>query len=147
VSVKDNLKDAHNECTGNNITAEYGARCSEVGSIYRGMLKKVAADEGQTDDEFVRQLFAQMYNPDEDTITISGAYATDSDYGMTESALLTGIVYDCLMTALDVPERVLDHLGTTKVLDGQQEDSWNDYNARWTYHPDSGVSLTIWTES
>lgn len=51
--------------------------------------------------------------------------------------------YTCAMNKLAVPHSVLDHIGTTRALDGMQEDSWGDYKARWTYHPDNGISMTI----
>jgi hypothetical protein len=145
VSV-DSLEAAHAQCTGDSAKAELAARHDEVGTIFRDVLKITADGEGLTRDQFIDQVMAEMYNADEQTLTIYGAYGADSDYGMTESGLLAGIVYDCALDALAIPERVLDHIGTTRALDGQQEDSWDDYQARWTYHPDHGVNLTIWTD-
>lgn len=49
----------------------------------------------------------------------------------------------CVFNSLDVPDAVRQHIGTTRALDGQQTDSWDDYTARWTYHPDDGLQMTI----
>ncbi len=43
-----------------------------------------------------------------------------------------------------MPERVRNHVASTRALDGIQEDDWNGYSAQWSYHPDDGLSITIW---
>lgn len=49
----------------------------------------------------------------------------------------------CFLEKLDVPDRVISRMESTRALDGQVEDSWGQYAAFWTYHPDSGLNLTI----
>lgn len=49
----------------------------------------------------------------------------------------------CVMTYLDAPDYVIDHIDNTRALDGQQSDEWDDIEARWSYHPDSGMNLTL----
>jgi hypothetical protein len=49
----------------------------------------------------------------------------------------------CVTVALKTPEFVITHIDETSSNDGPQTDSWDDYTARWKYHPDDGVSLTI----
>jgi hypothetical protein len=144
VETAGNLAAAHEQCIGDSVLSEFNARHNEVGNIYRNIYQMLADGEGMTRDEAIADSLAEMYNADENTITISSAY-DNGEYGMSEGGLLAGIVYDCVLDALAVPERVLDHIGTTRALDGQQEDSWDNYQARWTYHPDDGVNLTIWT--
>lgn len=51
----------------------------------------------------------------------------------------------CVLTALDTPSAVIRHMDTTRALDGTQTDEWDDFRARWTYHPDVGMNLTITT--
>lgn len=34
-------------------------------------------------------------------------------------------------------------IDSTRALDGTQTDSWKDIDARWTYHPDNGLRLTL----
>jgi hypothetical protein len=63
-------------------------------------------------------------------ITVGGAYMT--------STMMT-----CVFNSLNVPSAVREHIGTTRALDGQQTDTWDDYTARWTYHPDDGLQMTI----
>ena len=54
---------------------------------------------------------------------------------------------ECVLEWLDVPDRVMAHIGDTRALDGQQTDSWDDLEARWTYHPDDGLEMTIWLDA
>lgn len=49
----------------------------------------------------------------------------------------------CVFDQLSVPAAVREHVATTRALDGQQTDSWSGYTARWTYHPDAGLQMTI----
>jgi hypothetical protein len=66
-------------------------------------------------------------------VTVAGAYmATDT---MT-----------CVFGELQMPDAVRQHVGSTRALDGQQTDSWPGYTARWTYHPDDGLQMTIRTD-
>lgn len=51
--------------------------------------------------------------------------------------------YDCVLGELGVPRAVKDHMGSTRALDGTQTDEWDGLKARWTYHPDDGISMTI----
>lgn len=49
----------------------------------------------------------------------------------------------CLLTGLEAPDHVAQHINSTRALDGQQTDGWDHYEARWTYHPDDGLQITI----
>lgn len=49
----------------------------------------------------------------------------------------------CLLTELDAPDYVTQHVDSTRALDGQQTDEWGTYEARWTYHPDDGLQITF----
>ena len=49
----------------------------------------------------------------------------------------------CVLVALDTPEYVIDHIESTRALDGQQTAEWGDFSARWTYHPDSGIQMSL----
>jgi hypothetical protein len=49
----------------------------------------------------------------------------------------------CVLTELDVPESVIHQMDATRALDGMQTASWGDYTAKWNYHPDNGMWLTI----
>lgn len=49
----------------------------------------------------------------------------------------------CLLLALDTPTAVIEHMSTTRALDGMQTTNWDEVDARWTYHPDSGMNLTM----
>lgn len=49
----------------------------------------------------------------------------------------------CVLAELDTPDYVIQHIDSTRALDGQQTDEWGDFEARWTYHPDSGMQMTV----
>ena len=51
----------------------------------------------------------------------------------------------CVLDHLGTPDAVREHISSTRALDGQQTDSWPGYAARWTYHPDDGLQMTIRT--
>lgn len=50
---------------------------------------------------------------------------------------------DCVLGRLGMPAAVEQHVLSTRALDGQQTDTWPGYSARWTYHPDDGLEMTI----
>jgi hypothetical protein len=49
----------------------------------------------------------------------------------------------CVLGYLHVPDSVLEHMESTRALDGMQTASWDRYSARWNYHPDSGFDIVI----
>lgn len=49
----------------------------------------------------------------------------------------------CFLRGLGAPDYVAQHISTTRALDGQQTDEWDDIEARWTYHPDNGLQITF----
>lgn len=50
----------------------------------------------------------------------------------------------CVLVELDTPSRVTSAMDSTRALDGTLTDSWDVFQARWNYHPNSGLNLTIW---
>lgn len=52
----------------------------------------------------------------------------------------------CILYGLDVPDHVVSHIESTRALDGQQTDSWDGISARWTYHPERGLTLVLVAE-
>lgn len=49
----------------------------------------------------------------------------------------------CILENLGVTAAVLNHMENTRALDGRQTDSWSNFTASWTYHPDDGLDITI----
>lgn len=49
----------------------------------------------------------------------------------------------CVLGNADAPDFVTKHIESTRALDGQQTDIWDGYEARWTYHPDDGLQITV----
>jgi hypothetical protein len=49
----------------------------------------------------------------------------------------------CVLEALDVPDATLNLIQTTRALDGRQDGTWGDVDATWSYHPDSGLNMTL----
>lgn len=52
----------------------------------------------------------------------------------------------CVISALEMPDRIVSAIDTTRGLDGTLDDSWDGLNAQWKYHPDDGLHLTIWID-
>jgi type II secretory pathway pseudopilin PulG len=50
---------------------------------------------------------------------------------------------ECMLAHLKAPQSVEVAIGQTRALDGRQSDSWDGFEASWTYHPDDGASLLI----
>ncbi len=49
----------------------------------------------------------------------------------------------CILKALGGGTAVEQHVKTTRALDGQQTEEWSGIRARWTYHPDDGLQMTV----
>jgi cell division septation protein DedD len=49
----------------------------------------------------------------------------------------------CVLNAVDTPESVINHMSKTRSLDGTQSDTWGDFSATWTYHPDHGLDIIL----
>lgn len=49
----------------------------------------------------------------------------------------------CVLSAVEVPDATLNLMSTTRALDGRQTADWDGYTATWTYHPDTGLNLTL----
>ena len=49
----------------------------------------------------------------------------------------------CSLTVMKAPSFVIAQINTTRALDGMQKASWDKLNAFWTYHPDSGINISI----
>ncbi len=49
----------------------------------------------------------------------------------------------CMLDALKAPDAVIDHMDSTRSIDGTQTDDWGDFSASWTYHPDNGLDIII----
>ncbi|MEL7975770.1 hypothetical protein AAG589_07880 [Isoptericola sp. F-RaC21] len=62
----------------------------------------------------------------------------DDDYEGADIETLAGILYQ-----LDVPTRVVTLIESTRALDGMQSDTWDEFTATWSYHPDDGLEIVI----
>lgn len=52
-------------------------------------------------------------------------------------------VLACYLSELDVPDSVIRRMEGTRALDGMQEATWDEFTARWSYHPDSGMDIIV----
>jgi hypothetical protein len=50
----------------------------------------------------------------------------------------------CLFDEMAIPDRIVSQIGQTRALDGTLSASWDEFEAFWNYHPDSGANLTIY---
>lgn len=52
----------------------------------------------------------------------------------------------CILGQVSTPDAVIARMEATRALDGMQSESWDGFEASWTYHPDDGLDIII-TES
>jgi len=52
----------------------------------------------------------------------------------------------CSLAIVGAPDYVFDLIATTRALDGRQTESWGEFRASWSYHPNSGLQLVIVAE-
>lgn len=69
---------------------------------------------------------------------LPGEDGADDIFALTDEDRLL-----CVLDELGMPSAVRNHITQTRALDGQQTDEWDDFTARWTYHPDPGLRLVI----
>ncbi|MDO5700791.1 MAG: hypothetical protein Q4P36_04880 [Bowdeniella nasicola] len=49
----------------------------------------------------------------------------------------------CALAATKIPESTIHRMSETRAIDGRQSDSWDGFEAEWSYHPDLGLSILI----
>lgn len=57
-----------------------------------------------------------------------------------------GASYDqamCALKKIGAPESLSIKIAQTRALDGTMSSEWNEFEATWTYHPDSGLNLLV----
>ena len=52
----------------------------------------------------------------------------------------------CTLRILGAADFVFEAILSTRALDGRVEESWDKFSASWTYHPDTGMRLTVVAE-
>ena len=131
------------------------------------MYGTVMAQTGRTDSEkatteIIRAncpAYAPHANPLDVAASAAGGGASTTDDGKTlvldgkgrqDATGVEMMTIAAVLASLNVPESVTAHMDSTRALDGQQTDSWSTsegtkVNARWTYHPDSGMNLILTT--
>jgi hypothetical protein len=79
------------------------------------------------------------------TLVMDGAGTAGQFGGLLsgEEARLSVEDQACILRELGVTGAVTQHMASTRALDGRQVDSWGDYTAAWTYHPDDGLDVVI----
>ncbi|MGP0223576.1 hypothetical protein [Paenarthrobacter sp. NCHU4564] len=50
---------------------------------------------------------------------------------------------ECVLNAVNVPDYVRDQMGSTRALDGTQRESWDNFAATWSYHPNTGANVVL----
>jgi hypothetical protein len=56
---------------------------------------------------------------------------------------LSAVQIDCYFQELKMPDYIIREMGQTTALNGRQSDTWSDFSASWTYHPDNGLDVLI----
>jgi hypothetical protein len=59
------------------------------------------------------------------------------------SGVTTTIQLACVLSALEAPSYVTRAMESTRALDGRVTETWDGFEATWTYHPDEGLDVLI----
>lgn len=142
---------------GSNVIYGKNWLINEGEASLRVKLQEFGGQEVNTSDLSVRdKLFAEVLAGLEgDSFSALMAQCSDSPV----SADATSISFDtegeedlsgdtvfevyCSLSITGVPDYVFDLIGTTRALDGRQTETWGNFRASWSYHPDSGLNLLI----
>lgn len=49
----------------------------------------------------------------------------------------------CVLRETEAPTHVIQHMSSTRAIDGQQVADWDGITARWSFHPDPGFNLIL----
>ena len=49
----------------------------------------------------------------------------------------------CVLRALKTPSYVVHEMDGTRAMDGRQSETWDQFEASWSYHPDNGLDVLI----
>lgn len=139
------LAESQAACDPTEIAEQYAD--SEHAKKTKGIIRTVARDQDQTVEELIQSIAsdALVYTPAEDTLVVEGAFSQLDSGELNPVGAVVGMMYECAVAELDMPERVKSHIASTRALDGTLEDSWDNLQARWAYHPDEGLNITIWS--
>lgn len=74
------------------------------------------------------------------TLVIDGVGIDETGYE-DPSAEVSAVF--CMLEKVGAPTSVSARMQDTRALDGMQDVTWGDYEATWTYHPDSGMNVII----
>lgn len=80
------------------------------------------------------------------TMTMKGAPEDPTYANILKVTGLRDTDFECVFTAVAMPDSVFSQISATRALDGMQKASWDKFSATWTYHPDNGLRVIL-TES
>lgn len=49
----------------------------------------------------------------------------------------------CVLKNLNITDKAMAHMVGTRAIDGRQTETWNGVEAAWTFHPDTGMNMTL----
>lgn len=112
-------------------------------------------DEAAAADQVARDAEAAIDRSLTDAVDTCGAQDEDGisigDEGQSltmdgkgnESDGASIVVIACVLTEIDVLDSVISRIDNTRSLDGRLEGAWENYEASWSYHPDSGMNFVV----
>lgn len=75
-----------------------------------------------------------------------GSSVTLDTRGEDELFGLSWTQFDCMVSALEVPDAIQSRIMATRALDGVQTGTYDDMALSWSYHPDSGATLIAYED-
>ncbi|WP_017541947.1 hypothetical protein [Nocardiopsis halophila] len=61
----------------------------------------------------------------------------------TDASGLRFAEVECVLEVVGAPDHVVEAMMSTRALDGRQSQEWEGFEAQWSYHPDSGMSVLL----
>lgn len=92
----------------------------------------------------LQAIYLQYCDPSYASVAADGSYLSidtdpDSSYLDYEEEALLAIF--AVNEELDIPDSVIEKMGSTRALDGVQTQICGDIEVRWSYHPDNGLEV------
>lgn len=142
---QEKLSDTYDSCTD----GEYLYEMAEaLDPSAKRAVDEIAAQDGTAPAEKLELVAREAYTSfgsEEGFLIINGAFQQENNNNTFQGAV-SGYVMTCVLDSLDAPAVVRSHLTGTRALDGVQEDTWDGFSARWSYHPNSGMDLAVWAD-
>jgi len=86
------------------------------------------------------------YAEDDEQVRAGSVMQVEKDALIVDGAgdqYVSGPTADCVLDELEAPTSVRSQIESTTAMMGRQSDTWGDFEATWSFHPDNGLDLVV----